>query len=172
MLFNADLVSNLALFLHSAVLPILWGVSYFLGLCFAFAAIFQFKVYGEMRSMMSYQTNIGKPLMTMFVAIVLLFFPDVYRMMMYTFFDRYAAAPFAYNTGTDLFDNALKATSMMVQIIGFAAFIRGWILLTRVVGSQQPGAMAKALTHIIAGLFAVNCYGVWQTVERIIGVNT
>ncbi|MGD9108486.1 MAG: type IV secretion protein IcmC [Gammaproteobacteria bacterium] len=167
----ADIIKHL-----NEQVPDFWrlatAVTFVMGLFFAFKSFFEFKIYGEMRVMMSYSTNIMKPLSTLIVAVVLLFWPDVIHHTMYTFFQH--TRP--YSAGQEGFDPT--ATYVMaghiVQIIGFVAFIRGWVLLARAAhsGGQQPGMVGKGITHLIGGIFAVNIFETWRIIQATFGISS
>ena len=145
------------------------AVTFVMGLFFAFRAFFEFKIYGEMRVMMSYSTNIMKPLSTLIVAIMLLFWPGIVHNTMITFFQH----PRPYGPGSQGFDPSSIYTMMgnIIQLVGFIAFIRGWILLARAAhqGGQQPGMIGKGITHIVAGIFAVNIFETWRIIQATFG---
>jgi len=157
-------------------LPGLWrvvtGGTFLVGMVFAFKALYQFKEYGELRTMMSSQTDLRKPLTCFLIAIVLLYWPTVYHATMQTFFKVSTYTPYAYRSewgGTE-FNKMVSIAGNIIRFIGFVAFIRGWVLLTHV-GQQgaQPGAFGKALAHIIAGIFAINIFGTWAILAATFG---
>ena len=145
------------------------AVTYTMGLFFAFRSFFEFKIYGEMRVMMSYSTNIMKPLSTLIVAIILLFWPDMLHHSLMTFFSH----PRPYAPGRSGFDpgSIYAMIGNIVQIIGFIAFIRGWVILARAAhqGGQQPGIIGKGISHIVGGVFAINIFQTWRIVQATFG---
>jgi intracellular multiplication protein IcmC len=148
------------------------AVTFVMGLFFAFRSFFEFKIYGEMRVMMAHSTNVMKPLSTLIVAIVLLFWPDMIHQAMLTFFQH--GRPYA--AGEQGFDPSSVYTMIghLIQIVGFIAFVRGWILLARAAhqGGQQPGMLGKGITHIIGGIFAVNIFETWRVIQATFGFSS
>ena len=69
-----------------------------------------------------------------------------------------------------MFSDTLGLLGNITQFVGYVAFIRGWILLLRI-GEQgsQPGAFAKAVTHIVGGLVAINIFGTVAVIQNTIG---
>ena len=145
------------------------AVTFLMGLFFAFRAFFEFKVYGEMRVMMSSSTNVMKPLSTLIVAIMLLFWPDIVKNAMMTFFQH--SRPYAPTSqGFDPY-SVFGMVGHIVQIVGFIAFIRGWVILARIAhqGGQQQGGIGKGITHIVGGIFAVNIFETWRIIQATLG---
>jgi intracellular multiplication protein IcmC len=155
-------------------LPAFWRLieagTYLMGLAFAFISLSQLKKYGEARTMMSQQHDLKKPMISMLIAVALLFWPSLFHAMMISFYGH--ASPLSYSdTGGTLYSEEFKLIGSIIQFIGFVAFIRGWILLARV-GQQggQQGALGKALMHIIGGLFAVNIFETWTLLKSTLGI--
>lgn len=157
--------------------PILWkfvsGLCYVMGIFFALRSIYIFKEYGEMRVMMSAQTDVRKPVMYLFIALVFLYAPFVAAQFVHTFFGGSAVTPFSYLSGHISGQDFKKLVSLIgsfVQFVGFIAFVRGWLILSRSVQqSAQPGTMAKGFTHIVAGVLALNIYGTIAAVQKTFG---
>lgn len=157
-------------------LPDFWrlttAVTFVMGLFFAFRSFFEFKIYGEMRVMMSHSTNVMKPLSTLVVAIILLFWPDVVQHAMVTFFqEKRPWTPEGHG-----FDptSIYVMIGQVVQLLGFIAFIRGWILLARAAhqGGQQPGIIGKGITHIVGGVLAINIFETWRIIQATFGLSS
>jgi intracellular multiplication protein IcmC len=56
-----------------------------------------------------------------------------------------------------------KTLTMIIQIIGLFAFIRGWLLVARSSAQgQSPGSMGKGLMHVFGGILAMNIVGTLQ----------
>jgi intracellular multiplication protein IcmC len=69
----------------------------------------------------------------------------------------------------------LKILLKYVQIIGYIAFIRGWMLIARSgQGQQQSGGhgSSKGITHIIAGILLVNISGTIDILAQTFGLTT
>lgn len=154
--------------------PLLWkfvtGVCYLMGLFFALRSIYIFKEYGEMRVMMSSQTDVRKPLMYLFLALILLYAPYVAAQAVVTLFNTHQLQPFSYLSGISGadFKKVVKLVGAIIQFIGFIAFVRGWLLISRTAQQNaQPGTFAKGFTHIVAGVLALNIYGTIGIIEKL-----
>jgi hypothetical protein len=56
------------------------------------------------------------------------------------------------------FINAVNAGLTFVQIIGAIAFVRGWMIMKKVVEGGGNVTLAQGLTHIFGGVLAINIY--------------
>ncbi len=50
---------------------------------------------------------------------------------------------------------AIKGVLVFIQMIGYIAFIRGWLLLNQL-GANKEGVLGRGLTHIFGGMAAIN----------------
>jgi intracellular multiplication protein IcmC len=91
-------------------------------------------------------------------------------MMLLTVFNSTNILSYSSSTGSDAGDLALSLAGGLIQLLGFIAFIRGWILLTTYGKQQQQSGIGKAVTHIIAGLLGVNIYATWDILKNTIGI--
>jgi intracellular multiplication protein IcmC len=152
------------------LLKFVTGFSVLIGFLMAFRALYQLKEYGEMRTMMASNTDLRKPVMTFFIALVLIYWKEVLDAMMYATFR--TSSPLEYEATGWIYDDVMSMAGMLIQLIGVIAFIRGWVLLTHI-GQQgsQPGMLGKALTHIFGGLFAVNIFGTFKILKGTLGIS-
>ena len=74
--------SDMLLSLQSSLWPLFnlaVGSAYVMGIAFALKGIYDLKMYGESRTMMSGNTNIKGPLFTLFVAAMCIFSPSAFK---------------------------------------------------------------------------------------------
>ncbi|MDD3371703.1 MAG: hypothetical protein PHE27_07775, partial [Alphaproteobacteria bacterium] len=69
------------------------------------------------------------------------------------------------------FNNAINAALTFVQIIGGIAFVRGWLILKKVVEGTTNDPLAKALTHILGGCLAINIGKFLEIMDATFGTN-
>ena len=156
------------------VLPSLWqlvtAATFLAGFAFAVIALFQFRSAAEARTQQSPTRNYQKPIISLIIAVVLLYWPTVYHAAMETVFR--TASPISYSpSSASTYNDVIKLSGNIIQFIGFIAFIRGWILLGRI-GQQnaREGAFGKALAHIIGGIFAINIFATWEILQKTLGL--
>ena len=169
---QADILNNIANNL-GPVQRLITGGSYVLGIVFAFKAISTLKEYGEQRTMMSSSKNVKEPLIYFVVASVLLYFPSALDVALMTTFDSSTILQYAPIESNNQTINVLfgagssvgKPLTLIIQTVGLAAFVRGWLLIARgASGGQQQGGMGKGLVHVLGGIMAIN---IVQTVTII-----
>jgi len=132
------------------------GITYLIGLTFAFRAIYALKLYGEARTMMSNHANMKIPAIYTFVAAVFMYLPTAVGTANQALFG--SDVPLSYHS-TLINPSQLYMTGLLafVRVVGLISFVRGWMFLAA--HAQQGGhqnSVGKALTHIIGGVFAYN----------------
>lgn len=144
---------------YPAIERFLVAFCYVVGIWFVIAGFNKLKRYTEMRgTMMGGQAHIGGPLLYIFIGILLFYFPSLVNVMVFTVWGttsivQYPVTPPKWKYFTD-------PVIGLVRIVGYIAFIRGWILLVRLgQESHQPGTAGKALLHIFGGVLAINIVG-------------
>lgn len=146
------------------------AAAYVLGFGLTLKALHNLKVYGEARTMTSSQSSIKTPLAYLLAATFLIFIPSGFSVINSTFFS--TPNPLSYTGGNvgSFTESSIVAVIGAVQLIGLIAFIRGWLLIARAgEHSGQPGAVGKAITHIIGGAFAINVVQVKDVVWNTLG---
>lgn len=171
--YNAtDMLLNLQKSLP-ALFNLAVGGAYVMGIAFALKGIYDLKIYGESRTMMSGNTNIKGPLFTLFVAAMCIFSPSAFTMVMETTFGYssvLAYDQFPTTSGQSL-SPAATVILQIIQVIGAYAFIRGWVLLARSSSSQGAhGLFGRGLTHVVGGVFAVNIVGTCNVIAATFGI--
>jgi intracellular multiplication protein IcmC len=148
------------------------ALSYLIGIAFIFRGIYQLKVYGDLRTMMSVQTNFKATMMVFFAGTALLYAPTAFKsMLLSTFATTSVTDPMSYVTASSLSTLlASQAVLRFIQLIGTISFIKGWISLTHVSNPNGRSTMGKAVTHIVAGLLAINIEGTKEMLEASIGM--
>jgi intracellular multiplication protein IcmC len=165
-----DILANIA----TSLVPIeklLTGGAYLIGLAFAIKAIMTLKTHGEQRSSMSGTGNIKEAGMYMFVAAMLVYYPTAFETIMNSTFGYQNVLSYAsLNSGSPWMSSIFGTDSaagntitMIIQIVGLIAFIRGWVLIARASAQgQAPGSTGKGLMHIFGGILAMNIIGTMQ----------
>jgi intracellular multiplication protein IcmC len=171
---QVDVLNNIAKSLEP-VERLLTGAAYLIGLSLAFKAIYTLKVYGEARTMMSSNSSIKEPVVYLLVAGVFLFFPTAFEVFMNTTFGygnvlAYAPISSSNNTIDTLFGPGSavgRPLTLLLQVIGLIAFIRGWILISRSASQgQPPGGTGKGMMHVFGGILAMNIVGTLQIINN------
>jgi len=161
---QADILANIAASLEP-VERLITGLAYLMGIAFAFKAIYSLKVYGEARTMMSSNASMKEPVTYLVVAAIFIYLPAAMDVLLMTTFGDSTILNYAPVSSPNSFIDALfgaqsavgRPLSLIIQVIGLIAFVRGWVLIARGGGQGgQPGTTGKGLMHVFGGILAIN----------------
>lgn len=164
---QSNVLNNLA----NSLMPVqklITGGAYVIGCMFLFKAIYSLKVYGEARTMMSSNTSAKEPIVYLAVGALLIYFPSTFDIMMQTTFGYTNVLQYApVNSSNQVFNTLFGSGStvgrpltIIIQVIGLIAFVRGWVLIARSASQgQPPGGTGKGLMHVFGGILAINIVG-------------
>ncbi|EHL29528.1 hypothetical protein [Legionella drancourtii] len=164
---QANILTNLA----NSLVPVqrlITGGAYLIGCAFLFKAIYTLKVYGEARTMMSNNTSIKEPVVYLMVGAIFIYFPTAFSALMQSTFGYQNVLQYApVNSGSQTLDFLFGSGSvvgrpltMLIQVIGLIAFVRGWVLIARSASQgQPPGGTGKGFVHVFGGILAINIVG-------------
>ncbi|MDP3561462.1 MAG: type IV secretion protein IcmC [Legionellaceae bacterium] len=167
---EVDVLTNLA----NSLVPVedlLTGAAYLMGIGFAIKAIFTLKTHGEQRSSMSGTGNMKEALIYILVAGMLLYFPSAFDTLMNSTFGYSTVLAYSQNPYmTGIFgSNSAVGTSItiIIQVIGLFAFIKGWIMIARgAAQGQSAGNTGKGFMHVFGGILAMNVVGTMQVITN------
>jgi intracellular multiplication protein IcmC len=171
---QADILNNLANSL-APVQRLITGGAYLMGCAFLFKAIYCLKMYGEARTMQSSSTSVKEPIVYLVVGSLLIYFPTGLHIVMQTTFGyqnvlQYAPVNSSNQALSTLFGSGSvvgKPLTMLIQVIGLIAFVRGWVLVARSASQgQPPGGTGKGLVHVFGGILAINIVGTLNMVNN------
>ncbi len=69
------------------------------------------------------------------------------------------------------FKLAVVSSLTFVQIMGAIAFVRGWLILKKVVEGSGNASLTQGLTHIIGGTIALNIFGFLTIMDATFGTS-
>ncbi|OAI48680.1 hypothetical protein AYO45_04550 [Gammaproteobacteria bacterium SCGC AG-212-F23] len=146
------------------------ALGYVLGMFMVFQGIMKLKQYGEQRTMMSSQYELKGPLMYIFVGAALLYLPSSLQTATSTFWGNTSPLEYVPASG-DAWSSLIQDCFMIIQLIGYVAFIRGLMILAKV-GSHggHQDSFGKAMAHIIGGTLCINMYQFIQTISNTLGL--
>ncbi|MEE9452433.1 MAG: type IV secretion protein IcmC [Gammaproteobacteria bacterium] len=148
--------------------------AYVIGVSFILKAIYHLKVYGEARAMSATQGGgMKEPLSYLFVGALFVYLPSMLEMMMLTVFGTEGVTPLSYQTNSRTTTQFAYAALRLMQLIGWISFIRGWMILAK---SSSQGASSqgirfgKGISHVVAGLLAINIVGTTNMIGSTLGL--
>lgn len=171
---QANILNNVANSL-GPVQKLITGGAYLIGCAFVFKAIYSLKMYGEARTMQSSSTSIKEPLVFLMVGAMLIYFPTAFKILMQTTFGyqnvlQYAPVNSSNQAIDTLFGNGSavgRPLTMLIQVIGLIAFVRGWVLIARSASQgQPPGGTGKGMMHVFGGILAINIVGTLNMINN------
>ena len=164
---QANILTNVA----NSLLPVqrlITGGAYLIGCAFIFKAIYSLKIYGEARTQMSSNTSIKEPVVFLMVGAIFIYFPTAFSTLMQSTFGyqnvlQYAPVNSSNQTLDVLFGNGSvvgRPLTIIIQVIGLIAFVRGWVMIARSASQgQPPGGTGKGFIHVFGGILAINIVG-------------
>ncbi len=171
---QSSMLMNIANSLAS-VERLIAGGAYVMGCAFLFKAIYTLKTYGESRTMMSSNSSIKEPVVYLVVGAVFIYLPSALAVVLQTSFGssnilQYQPVNSKNSTMDVLFGSGSlvgRPLTMLIQVIGLVAFIRGWVLIARSAApGQQPGAVGKGFMHVLGGTLAINIVETLNVINR------
>lgn len=171
---QANILTNVA----NSMIPVerlVIGAAYLMGCLFFIKAITSLKVYGESRTMMSNNTSIKEPLIYLATGAILVYFPTAFKIFMQTSFGYENVLQYApLNSPNSALDTLFgsgsavgRPLSIIIQVIGVIAFVRGWVLIARASSQgQQPGGTGKGFVHVFGGILAMNIVGTLDMINN------
>lgn len=146
------------------------AIAFVIGIFMIIIGVMQLKHVGEMRTQMSHEHHLTKPLLSITIGTLLIYLPSSVQMGMSTFWT--TPNPYGYIVQSDQWQQAINICFAVVQFIGVVSFIRGLIMLSHVGGGHQQGAFSKGLMHVIGGIFCININQFMQVVLATLGVQS
>ncbi|KTD40001.1 hypothetical protein [Legionella parisiensis] len=169
---QVNILTNVA----NSLIPVermITGGAYLIGCAFLFKAVYSLKTYGEARTMMSSNTSMKEPIVYLLVGAIFIYFPSAFSSLMVSTFGYQNVLQYApVNSSNAALDTLFgtgsvvgRPLTIIIQVIGLIAFVRGWVLIARSASQgQPPGGTGKGLMHVFGGILAINIVG---TIEMI-----
>ncbi|VVC76681.1 hypothetical protein AQUSIP_20050 [Aquicella siphonis] len=147
------------------------AIAYVMGMYMIISGVVKLKHVGEMRTQMSYEHSIAKPIVQISVGALLLYLPTSVQVGMSTFWTD--PNPYGYVIQQDQWEQFINVCFVVVQFIGIVAFIRGLVMLSHLGGQGgHQNSLSRGLTHVIGGILCINIYQFLQVVLNTIGIQS
>lgn len=147
------------------------AIGYVVGLIFFVMAIMRMKAYGHQTVASAYHTSMGPSLAYLAAGAALMYFPSMLSVGTATFFAGGGDSILGYAEFNNLpYAQLFITVIMIVRLVGYIAFLRGWLMLSKV-GSHggQQGSITKGIVHVIGGIFAINIVTTWEVLRATLG---
>lgn len=166
-----EVLHNLALNMGS-VEYLVRALMFIIGMFFIYQGLYKLKQYGEQRSMMSHHAELKGPILFLVIGAALMYYPTLINVSLQTVYNTTNILGYPKVNIINQNKQLVTDIGMILKVIGYIAFLRGWVYLTRLGGqSAQPGTLSKALTHIIGGILLINAFATWDIISNTLGFN-
>ena len=180
---------------YTPIMQIIGDISYFIGLCFIIIFLSRLHRHGQNAQQMMHRVSPVATGMYLVAGVTLIsFIPQLSMLSNSLFYSNNVlmqncmnAGSMSFVTSTNSFcpemayvndiNNAAEGSQVSTAIkylafgtliiVGVISFIRGIMLLVKIGEGQGQGTIAKAMTHIFAGLAAVNADNLYNLAQGI-----
>jgi hypothetical protein len=142
---------------YPGIWKLMYGATYLIGLLLVCSSIFSWVRVVDGRS----QTKMAVPISQFIIGSALYQFSNAFKMVEDTFAMTHNAnilnAAGVSGSGMAGWSaGAIAAVLGFVQILGFIAFVRGWLLLHKYNTGEARDGLGRGITHIVGGVLSVN----------------
>ncbi len=178
-------VQSILVNLQSIVNPImvlLLSISFIIGIFMIIKGLMQLKAFALPLTQATRPGELAGPMISIFVGAVLIYIPTSTNVLSSTFFGSGVASIFPGASGANTFSPDLSQMGnasdvlmgyasitiesqwatmintivLYMELIGFIAFLRGWMLISHHGHGGQPGDLSKGIVHVVGGILAIN----------------
>lgn len=139
------------------------AVAYVIGLSLIVRGVMMYRIFANQTFGSAQRGEIAGPMVHLVVGAILLYFPSTLNVSLQTIFSTTDISPasdlVAYQSlsGGEKWQKITDVVTMYMKLIGLIAFVRGWVILSKMGHSgSQPGSIGKGLIHVIGGILLVN----------------
>ncbi|HET9843269.1 MAG TPA: hypothetical protein VFP93_01260 [Gammaproteobacteria bacterium] len=165
----------------SAIKVLVSAISFIVGIFLVFKGVTGYKIFATQTFASAQKGEFAGPLVFIIVGSILIYLPAATDVSLFTVFGKNAsgipdeAKLIAYPGGgvEEKWTEIAVVLIKYMKLIGFIAFVRGWIILSKMGHSgSQPGSVGKGLTHLIGGVLLMNIVDTVLILARTFGFTT
>lgn len=155
-----------------AIWTMLVWLTRLMGIMFIAQGVFRLKKFGQMTVFMMSHVNLTEGVVYLFIGSMFIFSKYMIDSFLLSLWGYDTGSIVGYGQAVNEADKILQPIMMTVQVVGFVAFIRGFIIFSRMgTQSAQPGTFGKAMTFILGGIAAINIQGTMETLRATFGLS-
>ncbi|MBS0286287.1 MAG: hypothetical protein JSR17_03275 [Proteobacteria bacterium] len=147
----------------SSIEHLIVAITYVIGLSLIVRGIMMYRIFANQTFGSAQRGEIAGPMVHLVIGAILLYLPSTLTSSLGTIFGSseigQASDLINYQTLSSS-EKWQKLTNVVVEymvLIGLIAFVRGWVILSKMGHSgSQPGSIGKGLVHIIGGILLIN----------------
>lgn len=174
--FDLDLMLNNLTAAFTNVRQLILAISFVCGVTLLVRGVMMYRIFANQTFGSAQRGELAGPLVHMVIGAILMYYPSTVKTTLTTIFGTNTITPadeiLAYESVQDSekWARISSVVVMYLQLIGYIAFIRGWIILSKMGHSgAQPGSIGKGLIHVIGGILLVNVVATFQILATTFG---
>ena len=152
-------------------------LSYIIGLFLALRGVMMYRAFANQTYGSAQRGEIAGPMVFLIVGIMLIYLPSTMNASLQTIFGTseigQLSSLVSYQS-PDSSENWLNLQNIFVKylkLVGLIAFLRGWIILSKMGHpGAQPGSIGKGITHIFGGVVLINLVDTINILGRTFGI--
>lgn len=151
-----------------SIIRLIFALCYTIGTILVVKGFLKLKEYGQNLRNAAYDNALLGVIAYVVAGSALIYIPSTIHMSTATIFALGGdSSLFSYGDGSvhNNWDDLLAAIIDIVKLVGLIAFIRGWLLISKVGHQAQHGLIGKGLLHIVCGIIAVNIISFWEMIR-------
>lgn len=159
-----------------SILSLLKALSYIIGLTLIVRGIMMYRIFATQTMSSAQKGEIAGPLVFLLVGTFLLYFPSTLSTSLTTVFGddnvKGATDLIAYSqlSGMENWNAISDVVIKYMYLIGMIAFIRGWVILSKMGHSgAQPGSLGKGILHVVGGVLLINIVETFNILATTLG---
>lgn len=175
--FSLDLALQNLSAAFTGLKTLIVALSYVIGVGMTVKGLMMYRALANQTLSTAQRGELAGPMVWIIVGVILIYFPRTLESTMLTVFGTTdtspasALLPWATQSSAARWQEISEVIVNYVKLIGYIAFLRGWIILSKM-GHQgaQPGSIGKAIIHVIGGILLVNIIDTVNLLSRTFGL--
>lgn len=151
------------------------ALSYVIGVALIMKGLMSYRALANQTMASAQRGELAGPFVFIFIGVILIYFPSTLETGLTTIFasDSIGKASeliaYAGISSDERWRDIATIVIDYVNLIGYIAFLRGWIILSKMGHSgSQPGSVGKGVIHVVAGVLLINIVYSFQILSNTI----
>lgn len=152
------------------------ALSYVMGVYFIVRGIMMYRIFANQTLSSANRGEIAGPMVFLIIGAILVYFPSTLKGSLQTVFGTSEVGQpseiIAYQAlaGAEKWQDIADVVIKYMKIIGLIAFVRGWVILSKMGHSgSQPGSVGKGIIHVIGGILLINLVDTFNILATTFG---
>lgn len=175
--FSLDLALTNLSYAFTSIRTLIVALSYVMGVGMVVKGLMMYRQLANQTMASAQRGELAGPMVWIIIGCILIYFPRTLQSTLITVFgsgDISAASDLiGYTTisGVERWREISEVIIMYVKLVGYIAFVRGWIILSKMGHSgSQPGSIGKGVIHVIGGVLLINIIDTVNLLARTFGL--